>query len=109
MRIIDHPILGPFQPSGKSVTIYYNGESIAAYEGEMIATALIAAGIKTFRFTMKKGEPRGIFCAIGRCTDCVMEVNGQPNVRTCVTAVKDKMNIRTQNGLGVWRHHESNK
>jgi predicted molibdopterin-dependent oxidoreductase YjgC len=69
----------------------------------MIAAALVAAGIHTFRFTSKRHEPRGVFCAIGRCTDCVMEVDGQPNVRTCVTPVRDHMVIRTQAGLGTWR------
>jgi predicted molibdopterin-dependent oxidoreductase YjgC len=105
MRIVNHPILGPFSPSGKPVTVIYNGKKIAAYEGEMIATALVAADVKTFRHTVKKGEPRGIFCAIGRCTDCVMEVNGRPNVRTCVTPVEDEMIINTQQGLGVWKDH----
>ena len=105
MRIVHHPILGNFRPPGKAVTIVYNGKKIAAYEGEMIATALMAAGVKTFRYTVKKREPRGIFCAIGRCTDCVMEVNGRLNVRTCMTLVEDGMKINTQHGLGVWKDY----
>jgi predicted molibdopterin-dependent oxidoreductase YjgC len=84
------------------VTITVDGKEIKALKGEMIASALVAAGIKVFRYTAKKHEPRGVFCAIGRCTDCVMEVNGVSNVRTCVTPVEDKMQIETQNGLGVW-------
>ena len=47
--------------------------------------ALLAAGRRTFRRTTQRNEPRGVFCALGRCTDCVMIVDGQPNVRTCVT------------------------
>ncbi len=47
-------------------------------------------------------EPRGLFCAIGRCTDCVMTVDGVPNVRTCVTLVEGGMSIETQRGLGKW-------
>ena len=42
-------------------------------------------------------NPRGVFCGIGQCTDCVMVVNGQPNTRTCVTKVEEGMVIETQN------------
>jgi predicted molibdopterin-dependent oxidoreductase YjgC len=87
----------------KEITLHVDGKKITAYEGEMIATALVAAGYKAFRYTSKSGEPRGIFCAIGRCTDCVMEVNGRPNVRTCVTPVEEGMRVSTQEGLGEWR------
>jgi predicted molibdopterin-dependent oxidoreductase YjgC len=101
VRIEDHPILGKDERK-KRVTITFDGKQIEAYEGEMIASALVAAGAKTLRFTSKKEEPRGLFCAIGRCTDCVMEVNGRANVRTCVTPVQENMEIKTQSGLGVW-------
>jgi len=102
LRIIDHPILGEMGKR-KQINIYVDGKKIPAYEGEPIAAALAAAGIKVFRFTPNKNEPRGIFCAIGRCTDCVMTVNGQPNVRTCVTPVKEGMRVETQKGLGKWQ------
>ena len=102
MRIIDHPILGEEQ-MGKKVQITVDDKMIDAYEGEMIASALTAAGVKTFRYTSKKHESRGIFCAIGRCTDCVMVVNGRPNVRTCITPVTEGMKIKTQEGLGEWK------
>lgn len=101
-RIDDHPILGEYK-KGREIKIFVDGSQIQAFEGEMIASALIAAGIKTFRFSLKNNEPRGLFCAIGRCTDCIMEVNGKPNVRTCITPVEDKMEIKTQHGLGEWK------
>jgi aerobic-type carbon monoxide dehydrogenase small subunit (CoxS/CutS family) len=65
----------------------------------MIIAALIANGIRINRYTLKKKEPRGIFCGIGQCTDCVMVVNGRINVRTCITPVVDSMVIQTQQGL----------
>jgi predicted molibdopterin-dependent oxidoreductase YjgC len=105
-RIVDHPILGPLGRK-KEVTITVDGKKIEAFEGEMVATALVAAGYKAFRYTSKGREPRGIFCAIGRCTDCVMEVNGRPNVRTCVTPVEEGMAVNTQEGLGKWREDAS--
>ncbi|MGL4791346.1 MAG: (2Fe-2S)-binding protein [Anaerotignaceae bacterium] len=100
MRVIKHPILDELDTS-KTVTIYYNGQPIEALEGEPIAAALINAGIKSFRKTAKKHEPRGIFCAIGRCTDCMMTVDGIPNTRTCVNTVKEGMQVQSQDGLGV--------
>ena len=92
MRIVRHPILGDVEERRK-VSISVDGVEVEAYEGEPIAAALVAAGIKVFRTTRKKNEPRRIFCAIGRCTDCVMTVDGQPNVRTCITSVRDGMEI----------------
>ena len=65
-----------------------------------IAAALINAGITSFRYTQRNHEKRGIFCAIGRCTDCMMIVDGIPNTRTCVTPVRDGMQVQTQYGLG---------
>ncbi len=99
MRVIEHPILGTLDTANK-VTIYFDGKPIEALAGEPISAALVNAGIVAFRKTHKSGEPRGIFCAIGRCTDCMMIVDGVPNTRTCVTAVQDGMHVKTQNGLG---------
>jgi len=95
MRIIHHPILGDIAER-KKVIIKVDGAELEAYEGETIASALVAAGIKVFRNTRKLKEPRRIFCALGRCTDCVMTVDGQPNIRTCITPVRDGMEIWTQ-------------
>ena len=97
MRIMEHPIL-PI-PKKNKVTIYYNGKALPALEGEPVASALMAAGIRSMRTTPKLHEPRGIFCAIGRCTDCMMIVDGIPNTRTCVTMVYDGMRVERQDGL----------
>jgi aerobic-type carbon monoxide dehydrogenase small subunit (CoxS/CutS family) len=105
MRILDHPILGEAQ-HGRTIHIEVDGELVAAFEGEPIAAALLAAGYRVFRRTTKRDEPRGVYCAIGRCTDCAMTVNGRPNVRTCVTPAADGMKIRTQHGLGSWEEAE---
>lgn len=104
LRIINHPILGKIDKR-KQINIYVDGKKIPTYEGEPVAAALAAAGIKLFRFTSNRNEPRGIFCAIGRCTDCVMTVDGQPNVRTCVTLAKEGMKLETQKGLGRWQRN----
>lgn len=99
MRISNHPILPP-QEQTETITLWVDGEPVEARSGEPIAAALYAAGIRTARFTPGRNEPRGFYCGIGQCTDCVMEVNGVPNVRTCVTPAADRMQIRTQGGPG---------
>jgi predicted molibdopterin-dependent oxidoreductase YjgC len=105
-RIENHPILGKPEEREK-VTLYVDGESIEAFEGEPIAVALMASGHRVLRYTNKHHDPRGIFCALGRCTDCMMIVNGQPNVRTCITPVRHGMVIETQAGQGQWLNRPS--
>lgn len=97
-RIAEHPILG-VQEKGKPVTFRFDGQEIEGFEGEPIAAALKAAGVMVHRYTAKEHKPRGIFCAIGRCTDCVMVVDGVPNVRTCITPLKAGMVVQTQYGV----------
>jgi len=99
MRVERHPILGDIEIK-KTVRIVFDGEIIEALEGEPISAALLAAGKTIFRYTTKLHEARGIYCGIGRCTDCMMIVDGVPNVRTCVKPVRDGMIIQTQYGLG---------
>jgi predicted molibdopterin-dependent oxidoreductase YjgC len=96
MRIKQHPILDMDHEKRKRVCITVNGRKIEAYEGEPIASALAANGIKVFRRTPKLHRPRGMFCAIGRCTDCIMNVNGVPSIRTCITPVEEGMIIKEQ-------------
>ena len=95
MRIIHHPVLGDIE-NRKKITVKVDGVEIEAYQGETIASALVSAGIKVFRNTKKLKEPRRIFCAVGRCTDCVMTVDEKTNVRTCITTIKEGMEIQTQ-------------
>lgn len=99
-RIDFHPILGEPE-KGPLVTFSYDGKPIEGYEGEPIAAALKAAGVMVHRHTMKMDRPRGVFCAIGRCTDCVMVVDGKPNVRTCITPVRAGMTVQTQYGVSA--------
>ncbi|ACS89702.1 MAG TPA: FAD-dependent oxidoreductase [Thermococcaceae archaeon] len=96
MRLSEHPILNFERVRGREVTIYFEGNPIKAHEGETIAMALHAAGIRTYQYSTKKHRPRGLFCAIGKCSSCLMKVNGIPNVRTCITLVEDGMQIEMQ-------------
>ncbi|NCE63968.1 (2Fe-2S)-binding protein [Pseudoflavonifractor sp. 524-17] len=98
-RIQEHPILAIEERAAVCLTV--DGRQIQAREGDTVAAALLANGIRVFRHTSRFHEPRGLFCGIGQCTDCVMEVDGRPNVRTCVTRVRDGMVVRTQEGNGA--------
>jgi len=98
MRIQKHPIL-KFE-RGKKITFTFEGNKIEAYEGETIAAALHAAGIKKLKESVKYKRARGLFCAIGNCSSCLMTVNGEPNVKTCTTRVQEGMVVEVQNGKG---------
>lgn len=99
MRIQEHPILGQFE-KGRRIQFTVDGKAMEGFEDEPIAMALRSNGVMIHRHTTKRNEPRGIFCAIGRCTDCIMVVDGIPNVRTCVTPLKEGMAVETQKGAG---------
>lgn len=105
-RILNHPVLGE-TPERELVQFTYDGKILEGYKGEPIAAALKAAGVMAHRYTKKRHEPRGIFCAIGRCTDCVMVVNGKPNVRTCITPLEEGMVIQTQYGASAKKENEA--
>lgn len=97
-RIKDHPIL-EFK-RGKRVKFYFEDREIEAYEGETVAAALHAAGIRVLRHTSNMGRPAGLFCATGKCSSCLMEIDGVANVRSCMTKVKEDMKVRRQEGKG---------
>ena len=99
MRIQKLPIL-EFE-KGRKVSFKFDGSEMEGFEGEMIATALMANGVKIFRHSKKLDRPRGFFCAIGRCASCNMIVDGIPNVRVCVTPLREGMSVETQKGRGV--------
>lgn len=80
---------------GASVTITLDGADLAAYEGESVAAALLAADVRATRVTRRGGRPRGLFCAIGACHDCLVRVDGSGPVRSCLTPVRDGMAVTT--------------
>ncbi|MFQ5614120.1 MAG: (2Fe-2S)-binding protein [Anaerolineae bacterium] len=73
---------------GAPITITVNGQPVEAYPGESIAAALMAAGRRALRHTPVYGSPRGFFCGMGICFDCLVTVDGQPNVRSCLAEVR---------------------
>lgn len=98
MRIVEHPVL-KFE-RGNPVHFWFNHRKLLAYENETIAAALSANCIKILKRSINYKRPRGFFCGIGKCSSCLMKVDGVPNVRTCITPVKDKMVVEYQSGKG---------
>ena len=84
---------------GTAVTITVDGSELIAYTGESVAAALMAEGITTLRRT-PGGAPRGVFCGMGVCFDCLATIDGIPNTRTCMTWVRDGLDVRFQDGWG---------
>jgi predicted molibdopterin-dependent oxidoreductase YjgC len=96
--LTNHPIL-EFK-RGKKVTFSFEGKEIEGYEGLPIAAALHAAGYRVLSYSEKHNRPRGFFCAVGKCSSCLMEVDGTPNVMVCMEPLKQGMKVRRQKGKG---------
>lgn len=98
MRIKQHPILD--FPEKEEVIFSFNGTELRGISGEPIAAALHAAGVRTLRHSPRYHRPRGLFCAIGNCSSCLMTVDGTPNVRICTEPLRAGMRVETQEGRG---------
>jgi predicted molibdopterin-dependent oxidoreductase YjgC len=84
--------------AGGPVEITIDGIPVTARAGDTVAAALLSADIIVFRTTPVSGAPRGPFCMMGVCFDCLVEIDGQPNRQACMTRVVPGMRIVTQRG-----------
>ena len=96
--------LGP-QPGeridrSKLVTFTFDGWQVEGFEGDTIASAAFAAGKRVFSRSFKYHRPRGLLCCSGHCPNCMMTVDGVPNVRTCVEPVREGVVAKAQNVVG---------
>ena len=98
-RVTSHPILGDLPPV-PLVEFTFDGAVVSGRDGEPIAAALFAAGYRVLRTMPRFGDARGGYCMIGRCTDCLVIVDGFPNVPACRMPVSAGQVVRTQHGLG---------
>lgn len=86
------------RPPAAGVTIWWNDTPVAANPGDSVAVALLAAGVTTTRRTPVAGAPRGPYCMMGACFECLAEIDGRPNAQTCMTEVREGMRVRLQDG-----------
>ncbi len=95
LRIQDHPHLKIKR--GEAITFQFNGKPVTGYAAETIAAALYAGGLRIFSRSFKYHRPRGLFCLTGHCSNCLMRVNGIPNVRICTAPVQAGLKVESQN------------
>ncbi len=88
------------QDGAPHVTIEFDGEALTARRGDSVAAALLASDHWTFRTTPVSGAPRGAFCMMGVCFDCLVEIDGIANRQACMIEVRDGMRVRRQQGAG---------
>lgn len=82
-----------------TVTVTFAGRTLQARDGQSVAAALTAAGVRSWRTTRRGQRPRGLFCGIGACFDCLLTIDGRPAQRACLVPVRDGM-ILAENGDG---------
>lgn len=90
----------PVVRRGEGFEIEVDGIPMQAFEGETLASVMLANGTRVLRKTRMADEPRGLFCGIGVCYDCLVIVDGKANVRACMTKAVPGMNVYTQVGIG---------
>jgi hypothetical protein len=83
-----------------TATFAFDGRPVPFQTGQTVGAALIAGGVRSWRTTRRQHRPRGIFCGIGLCFDCLVTVDGDPNVRACVVLARPGLQVRSQEGTG---------
>ena len=83
---------------GKGFDVVVDGERVDVLPGQTVAALLIGMGRSSWRDTRRHGRPRGVFCGIGVCFDCLVVVNGVPDVRACQRVLAPGDEIRVQHG-----------
>lgn len=94
--------MSPHTPEGTqpvsapdAVTVSLDGRGLVAAPGQSIGAALVSNGITAWRSTRKDARPRGLFCGIGICFDCLLTVDGEANQRACLVEVSEGMEIQS--------------
>lgn len=92
----------PIRPhDSHQVTITVDGEPVTGITGQSIAGIVMACDQLELRRTANGNRPRGVFCGIGVCFDCLVEVNGVQDVRACQRKAREGDVIATQSGDGT--------
>jgi D-hydroxyproline dehydrogenase subunit alpha len=85
----------PALRSARQIALTFDGRALHAYDGETIAAALAASGIAELG-RRRDGSPRGTWCGMGVCQECLVNIDGVPSFRACMTAVTDGMTVASQ-------------
>jgi sarcosine oxidase subunit alpha len=79
-------------------SIRFEGRSVQLRSDDTVAAALFRGGVRTFTRSIKHHRPRGLYCLTGDCANCLVNVDGTPAVRSCVTLAEDGMRVRREGG-----------
>lgn len=91
--------MSPALNRSQTVTISFDGEPIEAYLGDTVGSAVYGSGRRVLSRSFKYHRPRGLLCCKGACPNCLVTVDGTPNVRACTTPVAQGMQIEAQNAF----------
>jgi D-hydroxyproline dehydrogenase subunit gamma len=86
------------EPERASVRLTVDSSAVTAAPGDSVAAALLAAGLVACRTTPVSGMPRGPYCMMGVCFDCLVTIDGVGSRQACLTRVQDGMVVETQQG-----------
>jgi len=95
MRITKITTNLPALRRGKTIEVIVDGRRVEAFEGELVSTVLQAENICIFGRKHTTGRPSGIYCGMGVCYECLVTIDGTPNIRACQTFAADQMVIET--------------
>lgn len=84
--------------TGTEIRFEFEGRPLSACAGDSVAAALLAAGEWAFRTTPVSGTPRGPFCMMGVCFDCLVEIDGVANRQACMVEIREGMQVKRQSG-----------
>ena len=85
---------------GHRFPVHSDGRPLTAQPGQTVAAVLWASGVRSWRTTRGSGAPRGLFCGLGACFDCLITINGVPNQRACLVPARPDMVVTSQAGAG---------
>ncbi|MCU0939520.1 MAG: (2Fe-2S)-binding protein [Burkholderiaceae bacterium] len=89
------------EAQASSIPVTIDGRPFAARAGDSVAATMLAAGVTACRTTPVSGSPRGPFCMMGVCFDCLVTIDGRPNQQGCLVPVREGMRIERQSGARI--------
>lgn len=92
---------GPWESIDRARPVDFNldGRVLQGFAGDTVASAMAGAGVVVTGRSFKYHRPRGLFCMTGACANCMVRIDGVPNLRACQTPLKEAMRVERQNGI----------
>ena len=85
----------PEESAGDTVRLVVDGRAVVAQRGDTVAAVLLLAGVAALRRTPKSASPRGVYCGMGVCFDCLVTIDGEGSRQACLVPVAEGMTVET--------------